>query len=275
MFNLIVSGGLESDRRGSIMAERVLEYTSDRLSHEFMPSGELDVSAVLDLPTILMEEGIADEVAYFGWLTRVQKRGREYHLRYTVDPDVPVLTNADIHSLASELQIDDFEFHRNHWAIKEVDLFQVLYRQKAAQRPVPTVFQLSRNPVKPKLISMMMPFSGAFDRVHRTVKKAIEPEGYECLRADDFWMHAHIMQDIIELICTSQVVVCDLSGKNSNVFYEAGIAHAFGKEVILITQNMDDVPFDLRSLRCITYLNNREGCDKLAADILSRLRTIA
>lgn len=274
MFNLIVSGGLESDRRGSIIAERVLEYTSDLLSERFMPTGEMDISAVLELPTILMGEGVADEVAYFGWLNRVQKRGREYLLQYAVDPDVPRLTNADIRSLASELHIDDFEFHRNHWAIKDVDLFQVLYRQKVAQRPIPAVFKLSSNPVKPKLVSMMMPFSGAFDRVHRTVKAAIEPEGFECRRADDFWMHAHIMQDIIELICTSQVVICDLSGKNPNVFYEAGIAHTLGKEVILITQNMDDVPFDLRSLRCITYLNNQEGCDKLASDILSRLRTI-
>lgn len=81
MFNLIVSGGLESDRRGSIVAERVFEYTSDQLSDEFKPSGSLDVSAVLDLPTILMEEGTTDEVVYLGWLTRVQKRGREYHLQ--------------------------------------------------------------------------------------------------------------------------------------------------------------------------------------------------
>lgn len=275
MFNLIVSGGLESDRRGSIMAGRVLEHTSEPLSQQFMPGGELDISAILELPTVLMEEGIADEVAYLGWLTRVQKRDREYLLQYTVDPDIPRLNNADIHALASELQIDDFEFHRNHWAIKDVDLFQVLYRQKAAQRPVPTVFQLSSNPVKPKLVSMMMPFSGGFGRVHQTVKATIELEGYECRRADDFWLHAHIMQDIIELICTSQVVICDLSGKNPNVFYEVGIAHTLGKEVILITQSMDDVPFDLRSLRCITYLNNQEGCDKLAADILARLQTIA
>ena len=72
------------------------------------------------------------------------------------------MTNADIKELSSELQIDDWEFSRNHWAIKDVDLFQVLYRQKAAQRPMPIVFQLSEQPVSPKLISMMMPFSAAF-----------------------------------------------------------------------------------------------------------------
>ena len=59
------------------------------------------------------------------------------------------------------------------------------------------------------------------------------------------------MHDILELISTSKVIICDLSGKNPNVFYEAGIAHTLGKEVILITQHESDVPFDLRPLRYI------------------------
>ncbi len=103
------------------------------------------------------------------------------------------------------------------------------------------------------------------------MKAAVEAEGYQRKRADDFWVNHNIIQDIPELICTSSVAICDLSDKNPNVFYEAGIAHTLGKEVILITQSMNDVPFDLRSLRCITYLNNQEGFDKLASDLLARL----
>ena len=83
------------------------------------------------------------------------------------------------------------------------------------------------------------------------------------------------MQDIVELICTSKVVICDLSNKNANVLYEAGIAHTLGKEVILITQNIDDVPFDLRAFRWIRYLDNQEGRSKLAAEVVARLKTIA
>jgi hypothetical protein len=234
MFNLIVSGGLESDHRGSIIASRVLEYTDDDVRDRFMPGGKLDITAIKSLPTVLMQEGTSDEIAGIGWLSRVELRGKDYALQYALDPGLPRMTNADISALASELQIANFEFSRNHWAIKNVDLFQVLYRHKAAQRPVPTVFQLSEKPVSPNLISMMMPFSESFRRPYQTVKAALETEGYECKRADDFWLHDHIMQDIIELICTSRVVICDLSGKNPNVFYEAGIAHTLGKEVILI-----------------------------------------
>ena len=62
---------------------------------------------------------------------------------------------------------------------------------------------------------------------------------------------------------------------NTNVFYEAGIAHTLGKnEVILITQSHDDVPFDLRRLRYLHYLNNNEGRAKLAEDILERVQAI-
>jgi len=274
MFNLIVSGGLENERRGSIVAGRVFEFTPEELEERFKPSSTLDISGVMALPTLFMEEGFGDEIARVGWLTRIERKGTEYQLHYSMDPDIPRMTNADIHELASDLHMDSFEFHRNHWAIKDVDLFHVLYRQKLAKRAVPTVFQLSEKPINPKLVSFMMPFSGQFTSVYQDVKAVLEADGYQCKRADDMWVHAHIMTDIIELICTSAVIVCDLSGKNPNVFYEAGIAHTLAKEVILITQSHDDVPFDLRPIRYLEYDKNGEGRAKLAADILARVHDV-
>jgi len=35
--------------------------------------------------------------------------------------------------------------------------------------------------------------------------------------------------------------------------YELGLSHAVNKPVIMITQSTNDIPFDLRSLRCIVY----------------------
>ena len=49
-----------------------------------------------------------------------------------------------------------------------------------------------------------------------------------------------------------------VTGRFPNVFYEARIAHTLGREVILITQNENDIPFDLRHLRYVRYLNNAE-----------------
>jgi len=55
-----------------------------------------------------------------------------------------------------------------------------------------------------------------------------------------------IMQQIWVYILNARVLIAELTGKNPNVFYELGLAHAQGKDVILLTQSINDVPFDLR-----------------------------
>lgn len=225
MYNLIVAGGTRNSQQSTISNTRVFEHTTDEISVLFKPEGELDTQAVMNLPTLFMQEGTGDEIARLGWLSRIALNGGNYEFHYMFDPGVPPMTNAEVFSLSTELRMDDWEFSRNHWAIKDVDLSYVLLSQRSTRTPTPTVFQLSDNPVSRNLVSLMMPFSGDFDRTHTAIKATVEAEGYECRRADDFWLHAHIIQDIIELICTSSVVICDLSGKNPNVFYEVGRAH--------------------------------------------------
>jgi len=68
--------------------------------------------------------------------------------------------------------------------------------------------------------------------------------------------------------------VCDFSGKNPNVFYEAGIAHTLGKHVVPITQSKQDIPFDLQHHRHAKYLNNGEGLEKLKQELYSRFVTL-
>ena len=121
----------------------------------------------------------------------------------------------------------------------------------------------------------MMPFAPQFNSVYETLKSLASELGLNCLRADDIWENHSVIQDVVSLICRSKIVICDCTGRNPNVFYEAGIAHSLGKDVVLITQNSDDIPFDLRHLRYVTYLNNGEGLQKLAADLCDRIATLA
>ena len=55
------------------------------------------------------------------------------------------------------------------------------------------------------------------------------------------------------------------------MMYETGIAHTLGKHVIPVTQSLDDVPFDMRHHRALRYLANKEGLEKLAADLATKL----
>jgi hypothetical protein len=61
------------------------------------------------------------------------------------------------------------------------------------------------------------------------------------------------MEQIWEQIRKAKVLLADLTGKNANVFYELGLAHADSKPVVLVTGNLEDVPFDLRHLRVVVY----------------------
>jgi len=73
------------------------------------------------------------------------------------------------------------------------------------------------------------------------------------IKADDIYGTAPIIRDIWETIWKAKVVVADVTSKNPNVNYELGLCHALGVPTILITQSIDDVPFDYRHRRCILY----------------------
>lgn len=139
----------------------------------------------------------------------------------------------------------------------------------------PNVFQIPDYPVDPILISIMMPFRAELTPVFEIIKSAGISTGFHCTRVDDIWEHLTVIQDVFSLIFQSYIVVCDLTGRNPNVLYEAGIAHTLGKHVVPITQSDDDIPFDLKHHRYAKYLNNNEGRERLKRDLISRFTKLA
>jgi hypothetical protein len=77
------------------------------------------------------------------------------------------------------------------------------------------------------------------------------------------------MEDVWTGILSAKVIIADITGRNPNVFYELGVA--IGKDVIIITQNLDDIPFDINRYRCIQYEDNADGYDKLESELLKHL----
>ncbi len=121
---------------------------------------------------------------------------------------------------------------------------------------------------------VLMPFREPFDTYYATViKPAVLAASLSPIRADSLFRPSPIMSDLWQMIQDSTVLVADLTGKNPNVYYELGLAHAIGKPVVLISESMDDVPFDLQSLRIVTYdKNNPTWGSYLKADIEASLR---
>lgn len=144
-------------------------------------------------------------------------------------------------------------------------------------RPVfftPSVFEVPEGGIEADLIAVMTPFAPQFETVFVAIKSAASDAGFRTLRAKDIWLHSAVIQDVFSLIFKARIVVCDFTGKNPNVFYEAGIAHTLGKHVVPITQSPADIPFDLQHHRYLHYLNNTEGCGDLRAALCARFYSL-
>jgi hypothetical protein len=104
------------------------------------------------------------------------------------------------------------------------------------------------------LCFVMMPFSTEMDRLYADlIKPVAEQFGLSVIRADEIFSPGAITEQIRVAIQQSRLCIADVTHKNPNVLYEVGIAHTLGKPTLLLTRNIDDVPFDLRSLRLIIY----------------------
>ena len=104
------------------------------------------------------------------------------------------------------------------------------------------------------LCFVIMPFSAEYDLVyHQLIKPAAETSGLKVLRADDIYSPGVITEQIRAAIHQSRICIADVSGKNPNVLYEVGIAHTLDKTTILLSQSVEQIPFDLRAFRVVLY----------------------
>jgi len=93
-------------------------------------------------------------------------------------------------------------------------------------------------------------------------------------RGDDFFTAHSVMLDVWSAIYSAKVIIADCTGRNPNVFYEIGLGHVLGKPVILITQNNEDVPFDVRHMRYIQYSYTPRGMLEFEKRLAETIKTV-
>jgi len=107
---------------------------------------------------------------------------------------------------------------------------------------------------KKPFVSVLMPFDSNFDDTYEFgIKAACESAGAVCERVDEQIFDENILTRIYQQINIADVIVAEMTGRNPNVFYETGYAHALSKRVILLTKESDDIPFDMQHYSHIVY----------------------
>lgn len=98
---------------------------------------------------------------------------------------------------------------------------------------------------------------GHFTRVYEyIIKPACKNAGFEPIRADDTSKANVIIVDILQQVLKADMAICDISSRNANVFYELGFRQAFNKKTVLIKDNKTAMPFDISSVRTLSYNAN-------------------
>ena len=103
---------------------------------------------------------------------------------------------------------------------------------------------------------VIMPFGEGFDEVYGLfVAETLRKAGNDVVQPDDVRTQQNILKDIITGLASADLIVAHLSDNNPNVYYELGVAHGLRQTTVLLTQNLDELPFDLRSYRVISLFD--------------------
>lgn len=102
--------------------------------------------------------------------------------------------------------------------------------------------------------------------------RAVEPLGYEIVRAEQSSNPSLITDDIFQHLQNDSLVIADLTGQNANVFYELAVRHVTGLPVICINSD-DKLPFDVQQIRAIQFnLNDVDAAFGCIDEIQSQIK---
>ena len=120
---------------------------------------------------------------------------------------------------------------------------------------------------------VLMPFSEAFNDIYKFgIKGACEEAETFCERVDEQIFEGSVLERIYNQISRADIIIADMTGRSANVFYEVGYAHAIGKPTILLTQDGEDIPFDLKHFPHIVY---QAKITELRKELTERVRWFA
>lgn len=302
MYNLLIHGNPDAWKKTRAELERsrvATEYTVAEIAERYKKFDQTAIAELISLPSLFAYERGHESDARLGMIRKVRLRSGLVQFEFELCPGVSPIPASELNNLRWELDIDERELHRTHWAVKDVDLLPSLVdaglltsdqvasvgrelsrsQTRRPARPLtvaPTVFSVPESqPEEPDLVAAMMPFDGGFTPVYDAIRSACSDVGLRCLRADDIWEDATVIQDVFSLLFRCRIVVADFSERNPNVMYEAGIAHTLGRPLVPMAQSLDHVPFDLRHHRVLKYLPNSEGLVELRGKLGERLKSLA
>jgi len=120
-------------------------------------------------------------------------------------------------------------------------------------------------------VFLLTPFNDNYRDIYVTIRDICAQMNLNCIRGDEEFIPNDIFTEIVRQITKSRLIIANITGRNPNVMYELGVAHALNKPTIVVAQDFTDIPFDLNSKRIVTYKDEDDLRRKLTISITDML----
>lgn len=132
----------------------------------------------------------------------------------------------------------------------------------------------------------ILPFTNKTESVMHAIQDELKTEkiDFQLNKSGDIFDGTRdndILSNIIEDIKKANIIVADLSGKNPNVYYELGLAHAWKKKVIIICSKEsykkdynERLPFDIATKMILFYGATYDDVKKLSKAVAEQIQAI-
>jgi DNA-binding response OmpR family regulator len=118
----------------------------------------------------------------------------------------------------------------------------------------PSLFKKRKIRKKSNLCLALMAKNKNGERTYnQLILEVAQQLGLDCTRAGETFDPKSVLDQIWTRINEAAIVVADLTGRDSDVFYQAGLAFGLGKTVVFISQFEKDIPFDLKRGSSLIY----------------------
>lgn len=125
--------------------------------------------------------------------------------------------------------------------------------------------------IDPHLVFVLTPFHKDHEIAFSIITKVVHKVGLKCLRGDEEFVRGDLLTHILKLLIKARIVIINIEGRNPNVFYELGIAHAMDKPTIIVSRWHENIPFDMRTKKLIVYDSDADLEDQLRSELTRAL----
>lgn len=122
---------------------------------------------------------------------------------------------------------------------------------------------------------VLTPFSDRDLILRESLKDILSNAGIRVMHAADLPSGISLFDGVLELLEKADVLVADISGLNSNIIYEIGLAQGAGLPVILLADQEAEVPISLSTMSLLRYEKDNLDDERLFSELPATIKKSA